>query len=238
MSGDRWEFSARLYGWFPSISGDLKYDLRGIGNSATVDAGDILDALEGVFMGSFQAQRGDWSLLTDLTYLNLANDKNNAISVPGGFGPGVTAQTKLELTGWVWNVAGGYRLFEQRGTRVNALLGFRMLDMDTKTKLAVSGPLPPTLPSAKLRTTVTLWDGIVGLNGRVAFNQRWFAPFYLDVGTGDSSLTWQAMGGVGYSFNWGDLTLNYRHLSYDQDGDKLVQNLSFSGPELGVVFRF
>ena len=189
-------------------------------------------------MASFQAQRGDWSLLTDLIYLNLANDKNNAISVPGGFGPGVTAKTNLELTGWVWNVAGGYRLYERRGTRVNALLGFRMLDMDTKTKLTVSGPLPPTLPSAKLRKAVRLWDGIVGVNGRVAFNQRWFAPFYLDVGTGDSSLTWQAMGGVGYGFNWGDLTLTYRHLSYDQGSDNLVQNLSFSGPELGVVFHF
>ena len=113
-----------------------------------------------------------------------------------------------------------------------------MLDMDTKTKLTVSGPLPPTLPSAKLRKAVRLWDGIVGVNGRVAFNQRWFAPFYLDVGTGDSSLTWQAMGGVGYGFNWGDLTLTYRHLSYDQGSDNLVQNLSFSGPELGVVFHF
>jgi hypothetical protein len=238
MSDDRWDFSARLYGWFPSISGDLKYSLPGAGNSASVDAGDILNALEGVFMGSFRAQRGDWSLLTDLIYLNLANDKNNAISVPGGFGPGVTVNTDLELTGWVWNLAGGFRLYERQDTRVNALLGLRMLDMDTKTRLTVSGPLPPTLPSVQLRKAVTLWDGIVGLNGRVALNQGWFAPFYLDVGTGESSLTWQAMGGVGYGFNWGDLTLTYRHLSYDQGSDKLIQNLSFSGPEFGLALHF
>ncbi len=235
---DRWQFTARLYGWFPSVSGDLKYDLPGIGDSATVDAGDILDALEGVFMGTFLAQRGDWSIITDVIYLNLANDKNNAIRIPGGPGPGVNIKVDQELTGWVWSLAGGYRVYRKDTTRVNLLLGFRMLDLDAKAKLTVRGPLPPTLPSAKLRKAETLWDGIVGVNGRVAFNEHWFVPFHVDVGTGDSSLTWQAMAGVGYGFNWGDLTLTYRHLSYDQSGDKLIQNMSFSGPAIGVNFRF
>jgi len=32
--------------------------------------------------------------------------------------------------------------------------------------------------------------------------------------------------------------LTYRHLDYDEKGDKLVQDLRFSGPALGVTFRF
>jgi len=32
------------------------------GGSADLDAGDILDALEGVFTGTFLVQRGQWSL--------------------------------------------------------------------------------------------------------------------------------------------------------------------------------
>ena len=84
----------------------------------------------------------------------------------------------------------------------------------------------------------TLWDGIVGVKGRIALTDTWYSPYYLDVGTGDSSLTWQVMAGVGYAFDWGDLTLTYRHLSYDQSGDKLIQNLSFSGPAMGMNFRF
>jgi hypothetical protein len=44
--------------------------------------------------------------------------------------------------------------------------------------------------------------------------------------------------GVGYGFNWGDITLTYRHLYYDQSGDKLIQNLAFSGPAVGVNFHF
>jgi len=30
-------------------------------------------------------------------------------------------------------------------------------------------------------------------------SRKWFVPYYLDVGTGESDLTWQAMGGIGYS---------------------------------------
>lgn len=235
---DRWRFTARAYGWFTDVSGDLNYDLPGVGNSIKVDAGDVLDSLEGVFMGTFLAQRGDWSIITDLIYLNLANSKTNAVSIPGGPGPGADIKTEQELTGWVWSLAGGYRIHDRDGTRVNALLGFRMLDIDAKAKLGVRGPLPPTLPSRRLRKRETLWDGIVGVSGRVAFNERWFAPFYADVGTGDSSLTWQGAAGVGYGFNWGDVTLTYRHLYYDQSGDKLIQNLAFSGPAVGVNFHF
>ncbi|MBK6396605.1 MAG: hypothetical protein IPF73_19570, partial [Betaproteobacteria bacterium] len=48
---------------------------------------------------------------------------------------------------------------------------------------------------------------IIGVKGRYAFgaDRRWFAPYYLDVRTGDSDLTWQAMGGLGYRFSWGDI---------------------------------
>ena len=60
---------------------------------------------------------------------------------------------------------------------------------------------------------------------------------YLDGGTGSSSLTWQGMLGVAYSYKWGGVTLAYRHLYYDQKGDKLIQDMRFSGPALGVTFR-
>ncbi len=33
----------------------------------------------------------------------------------------------------------------------------------------------------------------------------WSVPYYLDVGTGDSDLTWQGLLGLAYSFGWGDL---------------------------------
>ena len=90
----------------------------------------------------------------------------------------------------------------------------------------------------KLSETVDLWDGILGVKGRLALNDRWFLPFYDDVGTGDTDLTWQAFGSVGYEFDWGEVSLAYRYLEYDQGDDKLLQDIGFGGVKLGVGFRF
>ena len=68
--------------------------------------------------------------------------------------------------------------------------------------------------------------------------QRWFLPWYLDAGTGDSDFTWQAMAGVGYQFDWGATVLSWRHLDYEFESDATFENLSFSGVLLGVTFRW
>ena len=68
-----------------------------------------------------------------------------------------------------------------------------------------------------------LWDVIVGIRGEFDWtSEKWSTPYYLDVGTGSSSLTWQAMAGLSYAFGWGDLLLMYRHLDYDQSSNKLL----------------
>ena len=69
-------------------------------------------------------------------------------------------------------------------------------------------------------------------------NQSWYFPYYADIGAGDSEITWQLYAGVGYAFKWGDIKLGYRHLHYDQGKDKLIQDMKFKGPLLGVSFRF
>ena len=88
-------------------------------------------------------------------------------------------------------------------------------------------------------TDTDLWDGIVGVRGRVGFGDgKWSVPYYFDIGTGSSDMTWSAMTGLTRSFGWGDILFVYRHLEYDEDFDGLMQNFSFSGPALGASFRF
>ena len=67
---------------------------------------------------------------------------------------------------------------------------------------------------------------------------RWFVPYYVDVGWGDDSRSWQAYAGVGYRFGWGDVIAAYRHLQYDQSGGALVQDLKLGGPLIGASFRW
>ena len=87
---------------------------------------------------------------------------------------------------------------------------------------------------------VTNWDAIIGLKGRafLGADRKWFIPYYADVGTGQSKLTWQVNAGVGYQFDWGSVLATWRYLDYDFKSDKLVQSVSFNGPTIGVAFRF
>jgi hypothetical protein len=63
-------------------------------------------------------------------------------------------------------------------------------------------------------------------------------PYHLDVGTGNSDLTYQALAGVAYGFRWGNLSLTYRYLFYDEGDGGMVKDFSLGGPVLGAGFRF
>jgi hypothetical protein len=121
---------------------------------------------------------------------------------------------------------------------MNVLVGARYLSLDQELDLRLSGPLPPTLPTAHLSESGHVWDGIVGVRGRFGLGESsWYVPYHLDLGAGDSEFTWQALAGIGYRWDWGNLVVVYRHLDFEEEG-RAFEDLSFGGPALGVQFRF
>ena len=74
----------------------------------------------------------------------------------------------------------------------------------------------------------------------MALNDKWSLPYYVDIGAGDAEFTWQASAGVLYKASDAvDVALVYRHLEWDIDDSALVvDDIDFSGPALGVVFRW
>jgi hypothetical protein len=231
---DEPERSVTLYLWLPTLEGDLKYDATG--GSSTVDAGAILDALQMAFMGAVELRKEKWSLLADVIYLDLGDAKTSRVDLPGG--GGIETHVDLQLSGWQLGLYGGYQLYRTDRGSLDVLAGVRYLSLDTDATLGISGPLPPSLPTRELSRSASIWDGVVGLRGRVEVNRNWFIPYHADVGAGDSELTWQAMTGIGYAASWGDVQLVYRHLEWDEGDDKLIQGLSFSGPGVAVKYRF
>jgi hypothetical protein len=155
----------------------------------------------------------------DVIYLDVEDDEDVA--------PGV--KTNVELRGWVVTPSVGYNLVETKKVRFDILGGARYLWL--RADLDLTG-----FPSLSAKGHV--WDGIGGVRGRLTLGERWFIPFYGDVGAGDSDLTWQVFGGVGYKFKKFDLVLAYRYLEWDFDDDSAIDDLDFSGPFLGIKFRF
>jgi hypothetical protein len=149
------------------------------------------------------------------------------------------------LKAGAWTLGAGYAVLPGRPVEMDFFGGLRYLGLhassDWQLTTTVTGPGGgQTFPRAgNITERADLWDGIVGFKGRVWFGRsNWSIPYYFDIGTGSSALTWQGMLGIAYSFKLVTLTLAYRHLYYDMKDDKLVQDMRFSGPAFGVGFRF
>ena len=249
--GNQWTFSITPYLWLPNINGTLKYQVPpGAAGSPEVEVGpnDYLEALRFAMMIAGEVRKDRWSVFTDVIYLDFSSEKSSVKAVDFG-GSRVSSSgnvsTDSSLRGGVWTLGAGYAVLPGRPVDLDVFGGLRYFGLKASTDwqltVAVTGPGGgQTFPRAgSISERADLWDGIVGVKGRVWLGRsNWSIPYYLDVGTGSSSLTWQGMLGVAYSFKWGGMTLAYRNLYYDQNGDKLIQDMRFSGPALGVTFRF
>ena len=126
---------------------------------------------------------------------------------------------------------------------VDVLAGARLLDLKQTLTYNFSADVGPIVGPGRSGTSeanVSYWDGVVGTKGRFNFgnDRQWFVPFYADVGTGQSDLTWQVFGGLGYSFSWGQVLAGWRYLDYKFKSSSPKQDLDFNGPMLGVALSW
>ena len=242
---DDWQFRAMIYGYLPTISGSTTFP-AGTGSGISVDADKIIDHLKFTFMGSLEAQKGRWGAFTDVIYLDVGGSKSGTrdLSIGGVEVPaGVTANLSEDLKGTVWTLAGNYRVLATPETAFDVFGGARLLSVKQKLAWEFSAAIGPIVGaglSGSSDAKLDNWDAIVGVKGRFNFgpSREWFVPYYVDIGTGDSDLTWQGIAGIGYAFKWGEVVAAWRYLDYDFKSGKKIESLNFSGPAIGVAFRW
>jgi hypothetical protein len=250
-----WHFTLGLDGWAPTINGKLKYSLppgTGTGGGVTlppeveVGPNKYLKNLKAVVPVFAEARKGKFSFLADVIYLSLGGERSSVI------GAGLTvpvdvklnSSTSTSIKGTMGALVAGFAVADSAGGRLDVIGGVRYLGLRTTTNWQLSADITGPGGGVVLAKTgsisqrVDLWDGVAGVKGRVNLGEHWFLPYYADIGTGTSSLTYQLDGGVAYAWSWGNTGLMFRHLYYDQKDDKLIQGLKFSGPELTLAFRF
>ena len=86
--------------------------------------------------------------------------------------------------------------------RLELLVGFRYFGLkastDWKLTATVNGPGGGQVfpRSGSISQREDLWDGVIGLRGRLNLGgSKFYVPYYLDVGTGSSEVTWEGVVG-------------------------------------------
>jgi hypothetical protein len=249
-ANDEWKYSVTPYLWLPSFNANFKYSLPpSTGGSPEVET-YYLNKLNAALMLTGDARKGNLSFFSDFIYLDISGSDSHVKAVDFGgsqVGTSLDAGSQTSIKGTVLTFGGGYTFVRTPDASLDVIGGLRYLGVDVSTdwhlSATVVGP-PPASQTFPLTGTVTeradLWDAIVGIRGRINLGEdgKWSVPCYLDAGTGSSTLTWQGVAGLAYTYGWGDVSLSYRHLYYGQKSDQLIQSLALSGPLLGATFRF
>jgi len=225
---DDWKFAFGLYGLYGNIGGE-----EANGSEIDIGADDLIDDLNFGITGALGAYKGKWGFMVDLIYVAVEDDSSSEISTGTDT---LSVNTNVELTNWIVTPLLGYKAVQSDSVNMHIVGGARYLSLDADVAIYANTAARPLL--ARVSDSGSVWDGIVGVKGELSLNERWYIPFYLDIGTGESDFTWQANAGLGYRFEVCEDVLSYRYLSWDFDDNPALDNMNISGPMLGIKFKF
>jgi hypothetical protein len=222
-----WSFSVTPYLWATSMSGEV--DVSPL-PAASVDASfsDILDNLDFALMAVGEARNGPWGLIADLAYSSLSAGGNTAGAAFG--------RADAELKSAILTTVVAYRVHESERHSLDVAAGARwwwsQVDLDLSAGL---------LPAASESEEEYWVDPVIGGRFRFDLGRGFGLSTYADIGGFGvgSDLTWQVYGGISYAFNDAiSAAAGWRHLSVDYDDDGYLYDVDYTGPIIGVTFRF
>jgi len=229
-SSEGWQMGADIYVWMIGIGGETTS-----GDTIDLPFDKVLENLEFAFNGGIHARNGKWHLSTDVLYLNLEDDNSGKVALPGD--SEIKADVTVKMESWVVTPVVGYSVIDTEKVRMEVLAGARYLYIKPELEFDITGPLNSR--EKNISDSGDVWDGIIGIRGEVNLAKDWYAPYYADIGTGDSDYTWQAMAGVGYRINNAvDVVAAYRYLEWKFEDNKVLDSMDISGPLVGLKFRF
>ncbi len=217
-----WKFDLAPYLWFSSIKGDIGFRERSLPVNAKFK--DILDKLSFGAMLHAEANKGNWTLISDLLYIKVKEE---------GSIEGVVQQVDVEIDQTVLELGAGYKIVNiEDFLSVDGLFGFRYFGL---------GPQIEADQQMVLDKNLTFIDPFFGIRFR-SVNEKWTNSVRFDVGGLGigSELSWKLNFLIGYHFNdLLSLHLGYQGYNVHYKGDNALDYNVYTGGFLtGLNFHF
>src|SRR5262249_71887 len=264
---DAWRFRVALYGWAPSVAGNLTARGQTVdANESFIDLLQKSDSLIG-YMSYFEANKGRVGFFADVVWARLGFSSSNASfrNPIAGLQISTTSNTAVTYSLTIVEAAGLYEIAHWPGspgsfTALDGLLGFRYwnnsvdLNLDLTANVDLSGlsaglgrDIGFTRSFGITRSANLDWvDPVVGLRLRHQFTPSQEVMLLGDVGGFgfQSNFEWQALGVYSYAWQFTGYQvaalIGYRAIgvNYLNTGNNNSINLVLHGPLIGVSFRF
>lgn len=221
---DSWQFTGELFGFLADVDGTAS-----TGEDIGVSLSDVLKNLDFAAMGSLAASKNRWTIAASFIYANIGDRAEVPVDLP----PVLPAKLNLDLRQFITTVVAGYRIFENQSSEFNLLAGGRYNSIDIELDYDIGSVI-----TGKEKDNGNVLDFIVGAQGKTDLSDKWYLHYYADIGTGDSDRTWQALAGLNYRFKKVDLTLGYAYIDWKFKRDAAIEDMTLSGPYVGIKFGF
>jgi hypothetical protein len=228
----RWGSTISLYGWFP-LAREGSSTVADQEVPVDLDFGDPGEPFSWAAGGRVESWMGRWAALLDVQYAELGSNQ-----------PIGAVDSKLEITQWNVDVAGGFRVLEPKADgfpmRIEVFLGGRYVDLSQALELVPGGPS---------NESEQFFDLFLGVRFALDLGRNWTIELRADAGGfgwfGGSDLTINAWFTVAYHFGgrtgW-SLLIGYRYYQIDYtktlDSGVFAIDMRMHGPVIAVAYSF
>jgi len=238
-------FAVSPYLWVPWMYTSVQLPPIAGGGNPTIDTQphQYLKYVQGGALFEASVRKGDWSLWTDLVYLNLQASPSHTreIGLPGG-DPTLSVIRNIDsnVRAAIWTLAPTYTVMNNNVGTLDVMVGLRYTSVRISIAYQFTAPPTPLVKGGGFWPTSDSTDGLVGIKGalRLPNLDKWFLPYEADVADGNKNWQYNLMGGFGYHFHWGDVVLAVRNLTYQISDRPILEKVRMTGPVLGATFRW
>lgn len=223
-SGDSMSWFFAPYLWMPNVTGDLETPRGEVDGSGQTFFPDVVDKLEGAFLGHLEGQGDHFGFLTDVMWLKLGDGRDFD-----------RFSTDSDLSAWIVDAAAVWSPATSRYEGVELYGGLRFLDVSLETTL---DPVDPNLPKVDVGPSTDFFDVLVGARYIGRINPRWSFTGKLDGSWGDTEGTFSAAASLGYTRNpdSGSWIFGYRYMQIEVGSNDETLELDMYGPLVGYAF--
>lgn len=221
---DGWEWRLEPYAWAASIGTDMRTLAPPTDAGNDTSFSDIVDKLDGVFMGRVEGRGDRYGAYLDFIYLGIGQGREGRL---------LTTETDLDAR--VADAAFSWRFGGERDRGLDVYAGGRFIDLDLTTRFT---PDLADLQPRTLDVENSYLDLLLGARYTWQGDSRWGLTVNGDGSLGQTKGTWNASATGSYRTGNGAWLFGYRYMQAELGNSNADVRLTLSGPIFAYSFRF